>query len=190
MVREMAPRLLGADRLIDPAHVRHVVVSPRSRAQATAKLLFEGNMPPECSWETDPDIAEWDYGAYEGMLSKDIRRQQPGWEIWHDGCPPGNGTPGETPQQMSDRVDRVIARIRTLHAQAENAPDHEVDYSDVILFSHGHFTRSFIARWCQLPIAAGYNFSSDAGGVGWEERGELTPARRARIPAHVAQGAL
>ncbi|BEI85206.1 hypothetical protein CcaverHIS002_0506070 [Cutaneotrichosporon cavernicola] len=132
MVRAMAPRVIGADKLIDPAH---------------------------------PDIAEWDYGAYEGMLTKDIRKERPGWEIWRDGCPPGHGTPGESPEQMTERVDRVIARIREIHAKAECVPDDEVDYSDVILFSHGHFTRSFIARWCQLPIQAGYNFSSDAGGL-------------------------
>lgn len=71
--------------LIDPAHVRHIVVSPRQRAQITSKLLFENNVPPECSWTTDPDVAEWDYGAYEGMLTKDIRKIQPGWDIWRDG---------------------------------------------------------------------------------------------------------
>ncbi|BEI93032.1 uncharacterized protein CcaverHIS019_0506600 [Cutaneotrichosporon cavernicola] len=165
MVRAMAPRVIGADKLIDPAHVRHIIVSPRARAQVTSRLLFENDMPPDCSWSTEPDIAEWDYGAYEGMLTKDIRKERPGWEIWRDGCPPGHGTPGESPEQMTERVDRVIARIREIHAKAECVPDDEVDYSDVILFSHGHFTRSFIARWCQLPIQAGYNFSSDAGGL-------------------------
>lgn len=79
-------------------------------------------------------------------------------------CPPGE-TPGESPQEMSDRVDRVIAKIRKLHADAETASPDEVNWSDVIIFSHGHFTRSFIARWCTFPIAAGYNFSADAGGV-------------------------
>lgn len=190
MVRGMAPRMIGADskrssrgptdapELIDPAHVRHIIVSPRQRAQVTSKLLFENNPPSDCSWVTDPEVAEWDYGAYEGMLTKDIRKLHPGWEIWRDGCvwalrddtdhrcPPGN-TPGESPEQMATRVDRVIEKVRAIHQEAahEAATPEEVDYSDVIIFSHGHFTRSFIARWCQLPLAAGYNFSSDAGGV-------------------------
>lgn len=95
---------------------------------------------------------------------------------------------------MSARVDRVIEKIRAIHqlASTEAATPEEVDYSDVIIFSHGHFTRSFIARWCQLPIAAGYNFSSDAGGVSVNEttRKVLMAACRAWIPAHVPQGAL
>lgn len=81
-------------------------------------------------------------------------------------CPPGE-TPGESPEQMTARVDHVIARIREIHAQAtaeSNSPE-KVEHSDVIIFSHGHFTRSFIARWCDLPITAGYHFAADAGGV-------------------------
>jgi broad specificity phosphatase PhoE len=79
------------------------------------------------------------------MLTKDIRQKQPGWDIWRDGyvfpcfitenakdlfsvqpvclrivlmdrCPDGE-TPGESPQEMSDRVDRVIARIRKIHQE-------------------------------------------------------------------------
>lgn len=81
-------------------------------------------------------------------------------------CPPGE-TPGESPAQMSARVDRVIAKVRALHAEAENAAENadEVDYSDVMIFSHGHFSRCFIARWCDLPIKAGYHFAAEAGGV-------------------------
>lgn len=83
-----------------------------------------------------------------------------------DSGPPGD-TPGETPEQMAARVDRVIAKIRQIHADAEADADtpQEADHSDVIIFSHGHFTRSFIARWCDFPIAAGYHFAADAGGV-------------------------
>lgn len=32
-------------------------------------------------------------------------------------CPPGEKYPGESPQQMSDRVDRVIAKIRAIHKE-------------------------------------------------------------------------
>ncbi len=70
------------------------------------------------------------------MLSSDIKKQKPDWSIWDDGwvhrstydrkliefyrCPPGE-TPGETPQQMSDRVDRVIAKVREIHIKVSQA---------------------------------------------------------------------
>lgn len=97
-------------------------------------------------------------------------------------CPDGD-VPGESPQEMSDRVDRVIAKIRKLHQQVSPAPYHlstqansfeaEDDCAtesakiecDVMIFSHGHFTRCFIARWCDFPISAGYHFSADPGCV-------------------------
>jgi broad specificity phosphatase PhoE len=72
---------------------------------------------------------------------------------------------------MSARVDRVIAKIRAIHAEAETSPDEDIAHSDVMIFSHGHFSRSFIARWCALPIAAGYHFAADAGGVSRRSRG-------------------
>ena len=153
--------------LINPAHLRHIIISPRSRAQRTAELLFGENKPAKCNFRTEPDVGEWDYGKYEGMLTKDIRKEKPDWSIWDDGCPPGE-TPGESPQQMSDRVDRVIARIRALHRKAEEEAGgsaENADYADVIIFSHGHFSRCFIARWCDLPLKAGYHFAADAGGV-------------------------
>lgn len=40
-------------------------------------------------------------------------------------CPPGD-TPGETPQQMSDRVDRVIAKVRAIHTKVSAGRDSRV----------------------------------------------------------------
>lgn len=78
--------------------------------------LFGENRPEKCEMVTEPEVGEWDYGAYEGKLTKDIRKEKPNWDIWTDGCPPGEDTPGESPQEMSDRVDRVIAKVRAIHA--------------------------------------------------------------------------
>lgn len=87
------------------------------------------------AFETEEDVAEWDYGAYEGLKTHEIRQHKPDWDIWTDGyvstfrrvrslltcsrdrCPPGEKYPGESPQQMSDRVDRVIAKIRAIHKE-------------------------------------------------------------------------
>lgn len=43
------------------------------------------------------DIAEWDYGDYEGLVPKDIRKKwkeqaldkEKPWDIWVDGCAGG-----------------------------------------------------------------------------------------------------
>ncbi|WVR08977.1 hypothetical protein IAU60_006036 [Kwoniella sp. DSM 27419] len=167
MVKEMSPKMIGEDKLVKPSRIKHVLISPRQRAQVTCKLLFgDSNKLTRCHYETDPEVAEWDYGAYEGMLSKDIKKEKPDWSIWDDGCPPGE-TPGESPQQMSDRVDRVIAKVRKIHQAAEDAVDDPVDAedADVIIFSHGHFSRCFIARWCDLPLRTGYHFAAEAGGL-------------------------
>lgn len=101
-----------------------------------------------------------------------------------DRCPDGE-TPGESPQEMSDRVDRVIAKIRKTHQEVRNFDNsrlyplrtaniqvedaascpEESESCDYMIFSHGHFTRCFIARWCDFPINAGYHFSADPGCV-------------------------
>ena len=79
--------------------------------------------------EIEPDLTEWDYGDYEGQRSADIRMQRPDWNLFRDGCPRG-----EAPAQISDRADRLIARLRVLDGK-------------VALFSHGHFGRVLAARW-------------------------------------------
>lgn len=87
--------------------------------------------------DIDPDIAEWDYGDYEGKLSSDIHIERPDWNIFRDVCPQG-----ETPAQVSERADRLIARLTTLSG-------------NIALFSHGHFLPELAARWIGLPIDEG-----------------------------------
>lgn len=101
--------------------------------------------------ETLQDCREWDYGAYEGLKTGEIRAQHAGWDIWRDGTPdhPSNpDLPGESAQHMSDRVDGVIAKIRALQkAVIEGHPETTHDENvikrggDVILVAHGHYNR-------------------------------------------------
>ena len=61
---------------------------------------------------TDPDLHEWDYGAYEGVTTVEIHRTRPDWDLWTDGVPPGpDGHPGESPEEVGRRADRVLARV-------------------------------------------------------------------------------
>jgi broad specificity phosphatase PhoE len=117
-----------------------VLVSPMRRARETCELAGLGN-----SAVIDPDLAEWNYGAYEGLTLEQIFEEAPGWLIFRDGCPGG-----ESPEQISARVDRVIARARAVEG-------------DVALFAHGHVLRVLVARWVGLFAGAGQHFLLDTG---------------------------
>jgi probable phosphoglycerate mutase len=126
--RELAPELKGIP-------FRHVFTSPRKRARQTCDLASLETAP-----EIEPDLAEWDYGDYEGKKSVDIRQTRPDWNIFRDGCPNG-----ELPAQVLERTDRLIARLRTLHG-------------NVALFSHGQFGCVLAARWLGLPLVDARHF--------------------------------
>jgi probable phosphoglycerate mutase len=112
--------------------ITHVFTSPRLRARMTCEWAGLGARA-----QVDPDLAEWDYGDYEGLLSTEILGRNPAWKLFRDGCPGG-----ESPQQVSARADRAIARLRALEGVSA-------------VFSHGHFSRSFAARWIGQDIRLG-----------------------------------
>jgi probable phosphoglycerate mutase len=109
--------------------------SPRQRARRTCELVGLDAVA-----EREPDLAEWDYGDYEGQRSVDIRKERPDWNLFRDGCPHG-----ESPVQISARADRVIARLRALEG-------------NTAIFSHGHFGRVLAASWIGLPVSQAQHF--------------------------------
>jgi broad specificity phosphatase PhoE len=114
-----------------------VLTSPRERARRTAELA---GFP---SAHVDDDLVEWDYGDYEGLSTQEIRESVPGWSIWtHD--TPG----GETADQVSRRLDRVIAKVRAHGGRA-------------LVFGHGHALRALTARWISQPADEGRFFRLD-----------------------------
>jgi probable phosphoglycerate mutase len=130
---EEAARSLGV-RLAHAKFVR-VFSSPSRRAQGTCALAELGTKA-----EIEPDLAEWNYGDYEGRRTVDIRQDRPDWNIFRDGCPGG-----ETPGQVSARADRLIAHLRKMDGK-------------VALFSHGQFGCVFAARWIGLPLSDAPHF--------------------------------
>jgi len=95
-----ASKLVGDGKLVDPAKIARVFVSPRQRAQKTFRLLFSserGSLIEDRNVTTTEEIAEWGYGDYEGLVVEEIRelRKQRGldkekpWNIWRDGCEGG-----------------------------------------------------------------------------------------------------
>ncbi|HVS36693.1 MAG TPA: histidine phosphatase family protein [Gemmataceae bacterium] len=113
----------------------HVFTSPLQRAMRTCELSGFSKAAV-----VDPDLVEWNYGAYEGKTTADIRKERPDWQLFRDGCPGG-----ETVAQIGARGDRMIARLRALEG-------------DVLLFSSGHFLRVVAARWLGLEPAGGRLF--------------------------------
>ena len=110
-------------------HFTRVETSPSLRARQTCDLAGLG-----VGAEIEPDLAEWDYGDYEGRRTLDIHQQVPGWNVWRDGCPHG-----ETPADIAERADRLLARLRTLSG-------------NVALFSHGQIGSVLAARWIGLAV--------------------------------------
>jgi broad specificity phosphatase PhoE len=122
---ELNARRLG-ERL-KPLKFTKVFTSPLQRAARTCELAGFGALA-----ETDPDLVEWDYGEYEGLRLAEILARRPGWQLFRDGCPGG-----ESPEQIGERADRVVQRIRAVAG-------------DVLLFSSGHFIRVLAGRWLAL----------------------------------------
>jgi probable phosphoglycerate mutase len=124
-----------------------VLTSPLQRAAETARLAGFGDAVAE------PDLLEWDYGDFEGRTTREIRETDPEWTIWR-GPWPG----AETLDEVAERADRVIARVRAVDG-------------DVLAFAHGHLLRVLAARWLGLAPAAGGMFALSTATLsllGWE----------------------
>jgi broad specificity phosphatase PhoE len=119
-----------------------VLTSPLSRALETCRLAGFGDVA-----ELRDELREWDYGAYEGRTTIEIRQERAGWTLWRDGVPEG-----EAIDEVAARVDRMIAELRS-------AP------GDALLFAHGHVLRVLAARWLGLEPQAGALFAFDPASI-------------------------
>ena len=125
-----------------------VLSSPRIRALDTVRLAgFAAQV------ETTEDLAEWNYGSYEGRTTPEIRETEPGWSVWTHEV-----SGGETAAEVGARADRVIGQIRGLKG-------------DALLFAHKHVLRVLAARWLDLPPSEGRHLALDTATIsilGWE----------------------
>jgi probable phosphoglycerate mutase len=133
--RTLAPLLREVD-------FARVLTSPRRRARRTCELAGLGSVS-----KVEPDLAEWDYGEYEGQRTVDVREGRPDWNVFRDGCPGG-----ETPAQVSDRADRLIARLLAVGG-------------NIALFSHGQFGCVLAVRWIGMPTIEGQHFMLSAASL-------------------------
>jgi broad specificity phosphatase PhoE len=138
-----------------------VLSSPLGRAVETCRLAGFGDKA-----EVSDDLVEWDYGEYEGITTKEIRAERPGWYLWRDGCPGG-----ETVEDVGRRVDRVVEELDGLDG-------------DAIVFAHGHVLRVLAARWLRLGPEAGALLKLDTGtlsALGWERETRVITRWNARV---------
>ena len=133
--RELAVRLRGMS-------FSRVFTSPLQRARRTSELAALNRVT-----EIEPDLAEWDYGDYEGRSAAEIRKVRPDWNVFRDGCPNG-----KSPSQICKRADRQIAKLRAFEG-------------DLAIFSHGHFGRVLAARWIGLGIEQAQHFLLSTGSL-------------------------
>lgn len=142
---EQARRLRA--RLAGPSFAR-VLCSPLGRARRTCELAGFGDRAEERG-----DLAEWDYGDYDGLTTDQIRLDRRGWSLWRDGV-----VGGERIEEVAARADRVVEEVR----QGEG---------DVLAFAHGHLLRVLAARWLGLAPQWGRALLLAPAGVGvlsWE----------------------
>jgi broad specificity phosphatase PhoE len=120
-----------------------VISSPRHRALVTAELA---GLTVD---EVTPLLAEWDYGDYEGLTTQEIRETVPDWTVWNYGCPDG-----ESVAAITERADRAVD-LALSHMESR----------DVVFIGHGHFSRSVMTRWMELPISEGIRVSMVAASI-------------------------
>ena len=119
-----------------------VIVSPMLRAQETCQLAgFDHRKTIE------PSAMEWNYGEYEGITTPQIWEKHARWNIFDDGAPGG-----ESPDEVAERADRLLKSF--IH-----------ESGNILIFSHGHFSRVFAARWLGLQAEDGKLFSLSVASV-------------------------
>ena len=116
--------------------------SPSQRASKTCALAGFGSQAV-----TKAELAEWDYGAYEGLTTKQILAERPGWRLFRDGCPRG-----ELTSDVGARADLIIGQLR----QTDGT---------ILIFSSSHFLRVLAARWLGLQPEAGGLFVLDTASI-------------------------
>ena len=146
-VGEAQARALG--ELVGVRTWAAVVTSPLVRAARTAELAGLR------ATDVDPDLVEWDYGAYEGLTTPQIReRLGTDWTVFADGTAPGDTSPGESLEQVAARAGAALDRLRPKLADG-----------DVAVVAHGHLLRVLAAVWVGLSPSLGAHLELDPGSV-------------------------
>ena len=139
-------RAKGIREYLHHRSFKKVFVSPLGRARETCAIAGYGDQAI-----VDPNLAEWNYGDFEGKTTPEIREKYPDWLIWNGPVPNG-----ETIEQVGQRTDKVIAR---------SLAELGTEGGAIALFAHGHVLRILTARWLELAPDGGRLFALGTGSV-------------------------
>ncbi|KAK5189301.1 Sedoheptulose 1,7-bisphosphatase [Exophiala xenobiotica] len=186
-VKSTGVTCIGGGKLIDPARIARIYVSPRSRALQTVKLLDLGvndrlpwdsslsdtRLPASsrtnnASIEISEDLREWNYGDYEGKSvaevwkkrqAKDLDTESRPWNIFQDGC-----EGGESPAQVTKRLDGFISKLMDDLRKSENGAG-GLERSDIVCVAHGHILSALATRWTGRSLEDGMRLLIDTAGI-------------------------
>lgn len=120
------------------------LVTPRARTQQTARYLGA------TSWQVVPELAEQDFGAWEGGRWHDLIAQEPQamayLEAYDRVRPPG----GESASDLSERVLRAFARLNQEH-----------EGSELVAVLHAGPIRCLLAHALGFPVGQSLKLSID-----------------------------
>lgn len=145
--------------------VAAVMVSPLLRVRQTCELAGFGS-----DAHVRAELTEWNYGRYEGLMTEQVHRQAPDWNLWRDGAPngespaqvvvpgPGRGVPAlcpaigsSGPRERRGRHQPELARVArrsgrgSLHFGASAPVD--------VLYEQFGFTAERVAAAAQASLS-------------------------------------
>ena len=93
-------------------------------------------------------LKEVNYGAYEGLTTKQIHESDADWELYRNGCPGG-----ETPAQIHARA-RAFIDMAVLPQQGR-----------ALAFAHGHILRAIAVAWIAADIGLAARLMLDVASI-------------------------
>jgi ribonuclease H / adenosylcobalamin/alpha-ribazole phosphatase len=128
-----------------------VLTSPLRRARQTAQAVAERTGAPMA---TDDDLAETDFGSWEGMTFAEVMARWPDemteWMAAADAAPPG----GESFASVAERVDAALDRLLAAH-QGQT----------VVVVSHVTPIKTIVCRALLAPTAALFRMHLDVASL-------------------------
>jgi broad specificity phosphatase PhoE len=146
-MRSLAARLAGC-------RFAAAYASDLGRAVESARIILKGR---GYAVETDPDLREFSYGAWEGLTAEEaeardtqdyVHRMARSSDAF---AAPG----GENTRQMLDRVRRFYQRVVAGHGPSEN----------VLVVAHGGSIRALLVCLLEIPDDMFWRFKVDCGSL-------------------------